>query len=68
MVMDFGEVKAVAQHHLVDAWDHAFLAWRGDERVVEFLRSLPGHKTVLFDAPPTADHLAATALRVLEPL
>jgi 6-pyruvoyltetrahydropterin/6-carboxytetrahydropterin synthase len=68
MVMDFAEVKAVAQRHLIDAWDHAFLVWRGDAPVVAFLRSLPGHKTVLFDAPPTAEHLAATALRLLEPL
>ncbi|MEX2162632.1 MAG: 6-carboxytetrahydropterin synthase QueD [Sulfuricaulis sp.] len=66
MVMDFAEVKAVAQRHLVDAWDHAFLVWRGDNAVVEFLRSIPGHKTVSFDAPPTAEHLAITALRLLD--
>lgn len=68
MVMDFAEVKFIAQQHLVEAWDHAFLVWRGDTQVVEFLDSLGGHKTVLFDAPPTAEHLAATALRLLEPL
>jgi 6-pyruvoyltetrahydropterin/6-carboxytetrahydropterin synthase len=66
MVMDFSEVKAIAQRHLVDAWDHAFLAWRGDRSVVEFLGTLPGHKTVLFDAPPTAEHLATVAFRILD--
>ncbi|OGA48257.1 MAG: 6-carboxytetrahydropterin synthase QueD [Betaproteobacteria bacterium RIFCSPLOWO2_12_FULL_62_13] len=66
MVMDFSEVKAVAMDHLVEAWDHAFLAWRADRNVVEFLRTLPGHKTVLFDAPPTAEHLAVAAFRVLD--
>jgi 6-pyruvoyltetrahydropterin/6-carboxytetrahydropterin synthase len=66
MVMDFSEVKAIAMRHVVDAWDHAFLAWRGDSRVVEFLATLPGHKSVLFDAPPTAEHLAAAAFRVLD--
>ncbi len=66
MVMDFAEVKAVAMRHLVDAWDHAFLVWRADTRVVEFLDTLPGHKTVLFDAPPTAEHLAIAAFRVLD--
>ena len=66
MVMDFSEVKAIARRGLVDAWDHAFLAWRGDESIVEFLRTLPGHKTVLFDAPPTAEHLAITAFRILD--
>lgn len=66
MVMDFAEVKGIAQRRLVDAWDHAFLVWRDDEPVVKFLQSLPDHKTVLFDAPPTAEHLAATALRLLD--
>ena len=67
MVMDFSEVRDIARRELVDAWDHAFLAWRGDRKVVEFLATLPGHKTVLFDEPPTAEHLAVTAYRVLEP-
>lgn len=67
MVMDFSEVGAIARRALVDAWDHAFLSWRGDRKVVEFLATLPGHKTVLFDEPPTAEHLAATAFRILGP-
>ena len=67
MVMDFSEVRDIARRELVDAWDHAFLAWRGDRKVVEFLATLPGHKTVLFDEPPTAEHLAVTAYRVLKP-
>lgn len=66
MVMDFSQVKAVAKRNLVDAWDHAFLAWRADKNVVEFLHTLPGHKTVLFDDPPTAEHLAVAAFRVLD--
>jgi 6-pyruvoyltetrahydropterin/6-carboxytetrahydropterin synthase len=66
-VMDFSEVKTIANRIVVDAWDHAFLAFRGDRAVVEFLESLPNHRTVLFDAPPTAEHLAATAFRLLAP-
>lgn len=66
MVMDFSEVKAIAMHHLVDLWDHAFLAWKGDKVVVQFLHTLPGHKTILFDAPPTAEHLAVAAFRILD--
>lgn len=67
MVMDFSEVRDIAWRELVEAWDHAFLAWREDTEVVAFLRTLPGHKTVLFDEPPTAEHLAAVAFRRLEP-
>src|SRR6185369_5790532 len=58
MVMDFSEVKALAKAHLVDLWDHAFLAFAGDLPVVEFLQSLPNHKTVVLDCIPTAENLA----------
>ena len=67
MVMDFSTVKSIAQREVVDAWDHAFLAWRHDESVIPFLNTLPGHRTVVFDAPPTAEHLALAAFQVLEP-
>lgn len=66
MVMDFSEVKALAKTHVVDVWDHAFLAWRKDETVVQFLSSLPGHKTVLLDVVPTAENLALAAFRILD--
>jgi 6-pyruvoyltetrahydropterin/6-carboxytetrahydropterin synthase len=66
MVADFSEVKAIAQRVVVDAWDHAFLVWRRDRPVVEFLATLPGHRTVEFDQPPTAEHLAEAAFRLLD--
>jgi len=66
MVMDFSVVKAIAQQHVSELWDHAFLAWRGDREVIAFLNTLPGHKTVLFDAPPTAEQLAVTAFHILD--
>jgi len=66
MVADFSEVKSIAQATVVALWDHAFLVWKEDRAVVEFLSTLPDHRTVLFDQPPTAEHLATTALRLLE--
>lgn len=66
MVMDFSEIKTLARQHLVDAWDHAFLAFRGDAQVVSFLASLPDHKTVLLDVVPTAENLAAIAFARLD--
>lgn len=66
MVMDFSEVKALAREHLVDAWDHAFLVYRGDTAVVSFLATLAGHKTVLLDLVPTAENLASTAFAILD--
>lgn len=66
MVIDFSAVKAIAREQVVDPWDHAFLAWRQDAAVTGFLDGIPGHKTVLFDAPPTAEHLAHTAFAILD--
>lgn len=67
MVMDFSRVKQLANEHVVEAWDHAFLAYRGDAALVAFLGSLPGHKTVLLDAVPTAENLASLAFQILAP-
>ena len=66
MVMDFSDVKTLANRHLVDAWDHAFLVYAGDTAVVQFLQSLPDHKTVLLDCIPTAENLAQLAFRILD--
>jgi len=68
MVMDFSEVKAIAMRHVVEAWDHAFLVFEGDTQVVDFLATLPGHKTVVLDRVPTAENLARLAFEILDPL
>lgn len=68
MVMDFGDVKQIAKTHLVDQWDHAFLVFRDDRLVADFLASMPGHKTVELDVVPTAENLAEVAFRILDPL
>jgi 6-pyruvoyltetrahydropterin/6-carboxytetrahydropterin synthase len=65
MVMDFSDVKHIAKKQLVDAWDHAFLVYRNDTRVLDFLNSLPGHKTVVLDVVPTAENLALLAYNML---
>jgi 6-pyruvoyltetrahydropterin/6-carboxytetrahydropterin synthase len=68
MVMDFSEVKDLAKRHLVDLWDHAFLAWAEDQTVLDLLASIPGHKTVVLPRVPTAENLARTAFDVLDPV
>lgn len=68
MVMDFSEVKALARQHVVDVWDHAFLVYAGDAMVLDFLRSIPDHRTVVLDCVPTAENLAAMAFRILDPV
>lgn len=67
MVMDFAEVKAIARRLVVDLWDHAFLVHAADTQLVEFLRSLPDHKTVVLERVPTAENLARIAFEILAP-
>lgn len=68
MVMDFSQVKELAKTHLVDRWDHAFLVYRKDRTVADFLATLPDHKTVVLDCVPTAENLARLAFDILAPV
>ena len=65
MVMDFSDVKRIAKERVVDAWDHAFLVYRGDRQVLDFLQTIPGHKTVVMEVVPTAENLARVAFDLL---
>jgi 6-pyruvoyltetrahydropterin/6-carboxytetrahydropterin synthase len=66
MVMDFSDVKAIARKAVVDVWDHAFIVYQGDTEILNFLNSLPQHKTVVMTTVPTAENLAAEAFRILK--
>jgi len=66
MVMDFGDIKALAKAHLVDLWDHAFIVHEKDTAVRAFLDSMPGHKTVVIDRVPTVENLAQAAFDILK--
>ena len=65
MVMDFSDVKRIAKERVVDAWDHAFLVWGKDKVVLDFLQTLPDHKTVVLEVVPTAENLARIAFDLL---
>ena len=41
MLMDFSEIKRVANQYLLEHWDHAFFVYREDRVIAEFLASLP---------------------------
>ena len=66
MVMDFSDVKSIARISLVDVWDHAFLVFKDDKTVLDFLNTLPNHKTVIFPSVPTAENMAAEAFKILK--
>jgi 6-pyruvoyltetrahydropterin/6-carboxytetrahydropterin synthase len=66
MVMDFSDVKKIARESVVDVWDHAFLVYKEDKTVLDFLSSLPNHKTIIFPTVPTAENMASEAFRILK--
>ena len=66
MVMDFTDVKNIALEKIANVWDHAFLVYQGDHTVLDFLNSMPGHKTVMLATVPTAENLALEAFKVLD--
>jgi 6-pyruvoyltetrahydropterin/6-carboxytetrahydropterin synthase len=66
MLMDFSDVKKLAEAHLISHWDHAFLVYEGDIVVRNFLNSLPDHKTVVLDCIPTVENLAQIAFDTLK--
>lgn len=53
---------------IVEKWDHAFLVAKEDEVLVNFLATIPGHKTIVLDCIPTVENLAQTAFKILEPV
>lgn len=61
MIIDFAALKRIMQANVTDQWDHAFLAWRNDRVVVDFLSRLIDHKTVILDVVPTVENLVAIA-------
>jgi 6-pyruvoyltetrahydropterin/6-carboxytetrahydropterin synthase len=66
MIMDFGDIKALANQYLVNLWDHAFIVYEKDTVVRAFLESMPGHKTVVVDRVPTVENLAKIAFDILK--
>ena len=68
MVADFSKIKAILETHLIQKWDHAFLVWENDSVVLNFLNSLPNHKTVVFKKVPTVENLVLAAFDILSPV
>jgi 6-pyruvoyltetrahydropterin/6-carboxytetrahydropterin synthase len=68
MLMDFSDVKSIAMSSLIDIWDHAFLVFQDDTKVIELLSEISDHKTVVLDRIPTVENMVAIAFEILQPL
>jgi 6-pyruvoyltetrahydropterin/6-carboxytetrahydropterin synthase len=67
MMMDFGQIKAIMQELIIEPWDHSFFVAKSDQVMIDFLRTIPGHKTTILDVIPTAENLAKAAFDILAP-
>lgn len=68
MIMDFGDIKRIMQETIIEQWDHSFFVAKSDTVMVDFLKTIPGHKTTLLDHIPTAENLAKYAFELLAPI
>ncbi len=59
MVIDFADIKKVAQKFIQEELDHAFMVWDRDHELLEFFKSSQGHKPVIVPFTPTAENIAA---------
>ena len=59
MVIDFADIKKVAQKFIQEELDHAFMVWDRDHELLEFFKSSQGHKPVIVPFSPTAENVAA---------
>ena len=66
MVLDFKDAKELIRSTIVDPWDHAFIVYKEDVEVLNFLNQIKDHKTVVLDRVPTAENMALIAFQMLE--
>ena len=66
MVIDFADIKKVAQKFIQEELDHAFMVWDRDHELLEFFKSSQGHKPVIVPFTPTAENVAAYIFKELK--
>ena len=59
MVIDFADIKEIAQKFIQEELDHAFMVWEKDIELLEFFKNSKGHKPVIVSFTPTAENVAA---------
>ena len=66
MVIDFADIKKIAQNCIQEELDHAFMVWDKDKELLEFFKHSKGHKPVIVPFTPTAENVAAYIFHILE--
>ena len=65
MVMDFSDVKRIANDFLDGEFDHGFIAYEGDTEIIEHLKKIKS-KLYVVSFIPTAENLAQHIFEILD--
>ena len=58
MVIDFADIKNIANKYIQEKLDHGFMVWDKDNELIDFFHQSKGHKPVIVDFTPTAENVA----------
>jgi len=66
MVIDFSDIKKIAQKFIQNKLDHGFMVWNQDDELLDFFKHSKGHKLVVVSFTPTAENVAAYIFQKLK--
>ena len=58
MVIDFADIKNIANKYIQEKLDHGFMVWSKDNELIDFFNDSKGHKPIVVDFTPTAENVA----------
>jgi 6-pyruvoyltetrahydropterin/6-carboxytetrahydropterin synthase len=58
MVIDFGDLKKIAEKYIEDKLDHGFMIWDKDMILVNFFSKNKDQKSIIVPFVPTAENIA----------
>ena len=59
MVVDFADIKKIANTFIQEKLDHAFMVWEKDFELLTFFKNSEGHKPVIVPFTSTAENVAS---------
>ena len=66
MVVDFADIKRIANSFIQEKLDHAFMVWDKDKELLEYFKNSKGNKPVIVPFTPTAENIAKYIYHILE--
>ena len=66
MVIDFADIKKIANSFIQRKLDHAFMVWDQDNELLDFFKNSSGHKPVIVPFTSTAENVAKYIFNELE--